>query len=189
MPIEAWISEYGYAATCLGGIVESETVLLLGGLAAHRNLLDLRGVIAAAALGTFCANQTLFHVGRVYGQVLLTRWPRLQQRAALVLEFAHRHQHTAVLIYHFAVGVRAMTPFVLGMSRARPLRFAGLDAGVTLLWVTAFASAGYWLGDALEGLLPEIRRAEHVVFASLALLGVLGWIGRRLWSRRQRRKG
>ena len=186
MPIEAWISQYGYAATWLGGVVESETVLLLGGLAAHRGLLDLRGVIAAAAIGTFSANQVLFHVGRIHGPALLARWPRLRSRADLVLDFAHRHQRKAILLYHFSVGVRAMTPFVLGMSRARALPFAIMDAAVTLLWVAAIASAGYWLGDALEGVLPEIRRVEHLVFGALALLGVTGWVARRLWHRWRR---
>jgi len=183
MSLEAWIAHYGYAATFLGGTVESETVVLLAGLAAHRRLLDVPGVIAAAALGTVSANQFLFHLGRQRGHALLARWPRLRPRAARVLEFAHRHQRTLVLLYHFSVGIRAMTPFVLGMSRVRPIRFALLDTGVTVLWTSTLAVAGFWLGDALEGWLPGLERALHLVVAALFALGVLGWLARRLWYR------
>jgi membrane protein DedA with SNARE-associated domain len=189
MPLDVWIAHYGYAATWLGGAFESETVVLLAGLAAHRSLLDLHGVIGAATLGMFSANQALFHAGRLHGHALLARWPRLQPRAARVLELAHRHQYTLVMLYHFAVGVRAMTPFVLGMSRVRPLRFALLDGGITLGWVSALAVLGYWLGDALERWMPELHRVQHLVIAALAGLGALGWFVRRQWTRRRRAEG
>lgn len=185
MTLETWIAEYGYWATWLGGAVESETVVLLAGLAAHRGLLDLRGVIVVAALGTFSANQALFHVGRAHGHALLARFPRLQPRAQRVLEFAHRHRRTLVLLYHFTVGIRAMTPFVLGMSRVRPLRFALVDGLVTALWISVLAGAGFWLGDALTRLLPEIARAERLLFAGILALGVLAWLARRAWNRRR----
>jgi membrane protein DedA with SNARE-associated domain len=103
-----------------------------------------------------------------------------------VLELAHRHQRTLVLLYHFAVGVRAMTPFVLGMSRVRPLRFALLDGGVTLVWISALAVLGFWLGDALGRWLPELQRVQQFVVAALAALGALGWLARRWWNRRTR---
>jgi membrane protein DedA with SNARE-associated domain len=186
MPLDAWIAHYGYAATCLGGMVESETVVLLAGLAAHRGLLEVQGVVAAAALGTVSANQLLFHVGRLRGHALLARWPRLKPRAARVLEFAHRHHRTLLLLYHFSVGIRAMTPFVLGMSRVRPIRFALIDTSVTVLWTSVLAAAGFWLGDALESWLPELRRIEHLVVATLFGVGVFGWLGRRLWHRWRR---
>jgi membrane protein DedA with SNARE-associated domain len=164
-------------------MVESETIVLLAGLAAHRELLDLRGVIAAAALGTFGANQTLFHLGRAHGHALLARWPRLQPRAARVLDFAHRHRRTLVLLYHFTVGLRAMTPFVLGMSRVRPVRFALVDGAVTLTWMGAISVGGFWLGDAATRLLPEIERAERFLFVGILALGMAFWLGRRARNR------
>ena len=183
MPFEYWIDRYGYAAVLIAGLFEGETILLLGGLAAHRGLLDLRAVIAFYTTGALCSNQLLFHLGRTRGPALLARWPALQPRAARVLAFAHRHQSTVVLLYRFAVGARAMTPFVLGMSGMRRLRFAGLDSPMMLLWASVVVCAGFWLGDSLERWLPEIKRSEHIVFASLAVLAALAWLTRRVWAR------
>jgi membrane protein DedA with SNARE-associated domain len=183
MPFEFWIDRYGYAAVLIAGLFEGETILLLGGLAAHRGLLDLRAVIGWYVAGALCSNQLLFQLGRTRGPALLARWPVLQPRAARVLEFAHRHQRTVLLLYRFAVGARAMTPFVLGMSGVRRLRFTGLDSLILLSWATAVGCVGFWLGDSLEHWLPEIERSEHIVFASLAALGALAWLTRRAWAR------
>jgi membrane protein DedA with SNARE-associated domain len=189
MSLETWIAHYGYVAACIGGMVESETVVLLAGLAAHRGLLEVPGVIAASALGTISANQLLFHVGRLRGHALLARWPRLKPRAARVLEFAHRHHRTLLLLYHFSIGIRAMTPFVLGMSRVRPFRFALIDTGVTVLWISTLTGVGFWLGDALESWLPGLKRAEQLVFAAVVGLAALTWLVRLLWQRRRPASG
>ncbi len=188
MPLESWIAQYGYAAMIAGGLFEGETVLVLGGIAAHRGLLDLRGVVAAAAAGSVLANQLLFHLGRTRGPQLLERFPRLRPRATRVLEFMHRHQRTVLVLYRFGVGVRAMTPFVLGMSGMRRLRFLAIDSLVALLWMSAVGGVGYWLGDAFERTLPEIDRALHALFAALAALGVVGWLARRAWARARARR-
>jgi membrane protein DedA with SNARE-associated domain len=183
MPIDEWIAQYGYFAAFAGGLVESETVVLLAGLAAHRGLLDLGGVIAVAASATCTVNETLFHVGRLRGHALVARWPWMRPRVARVLEVAHRHHRTLLLLYHFSIGIRAMTPFVLGMSRVRPLRFALLDTAITFAWTAALATLGFWLGDTLESRLPALKRIEHVVVAVVLGGGILFWIARRLWKR------
>jgi membrane protein DedA with SNARE-associated domain len=185
MPFEPWIARWGYWATALGGMVESETVVLLAGLAAHRGLLELPGVIAAAGFGTFGVNQLLFHLGRRHGHALLARFPRLQPRAQGVLAFAHRHRRTLVFLYHFTVGIRAMTPFVLGMSRVRPLRFAAVDVVVTFSWIATLATLGFWLGDALAHWLPRIQRAELWVSLGVVAIGIAAWLARRAWTRRR----
>jgi membrane protein DedA with SNARE-associated domain len=183
MPLDAWIAQYGYVATLAGGLIESETVVLLAGLAAHRGLLDLSAVIAVAAGATCTANEALFHVGRLRGHALVARWSWLKPRVARVLEVAHRHHRTLLLLYHFSIGIRAMTPFVLGMSRVRPLRFALLDTSITVAWTAALATLGFWLGDTLESRLPALQRIEHLVAAALFVAGVLFWLARRLWNR------
>ena len=52
MLLEELITTYGYAAVGIGSFLEGETVLVLGGLAAHRGYLELPWVIVYAFLGT-----------------------------------------------------------------------------------------------------------------------------------------
>ena len=67
MSLQWFVEHFGYLAVLIGGFVEGETMVLLGGLAAHRGYLELRTVIAVATTGTLFGNQLYFQLGRTRG--------------------------------------------------------------------------------------------------------------------------
>ena len=77
MDLPALIQQYGYLAVFFGSVLEGETLLVLAGIAAHRGYLSLQWVVAIAAVGAFIGDQTCFLIGRLLGQRVLARWPRL----------------------------------------------------------------------------------------------------------------
>ncbi len=179
MSLQWLVEHFGYLAVLIGGFVEGETMVLLGGLAAHRGYLDLRTVIAVATTGTLFGNQLYFQLGRTRGAAMLDRKPHWRPRAERVLELARRHQTLVVLAYRFVLGVRTVTPFVLGMSGVSRMRFTLLDVLSTVVWALAVGGSGYVLGSTLESMLPHLRRYELAVFAAVAGLGALTWLLRR----------
>jgi membrane protein DedA with SNARE-associated domain len=180
MSLQWFVEHFGYLAVLIGGFLEGETMVLLGGLAAHRGYLELRTVIAVATTGTLFGNQLYFQLGRTRGAAMLERKPAWRPRAERVLELARRHQTLVVLAYRFVLGVRTVTPFVLGMSGVSRTRFTLLDVISTVAWALAVGGTGYVLGSTLESLLPQVRRYEFAVFAFVACLGGLVW-GIRRW--------
>lgn len=84
MSLKELIAAYGYYAVFLGSITEGETVLVLGGIAAHRGYLDLLGVMAAAFTGGWLGDLTYFFFGRRHGNAFLARFPALRPRASKV---------------------------------------------------------------------------------------------------------
>ncbi len=64
MSLQELVSNYGYLAIGVGTFLEGETILVLGGLAAHRGFLQLPWVVACAFLGAFSGHQLYFHIGR-----------------------------------------------------------------------------------------------------------------------------
>ena len=64
MTLESIVDTYGYLAVLLGTFLEDETILVLGGFAAHRGYLALPWVIVAAFLGSLCGDQLFFFLGR-----------------------------------------------------------------------------------------------------------------------------
>ncbi|MBW2474086.1 MAG: hypothetical protein JRE56_05770 [Deltaproteobacteria bacterium] len=50
--MESYIEHFGYLAILIGTFLEGETILILGGFAAHRGYLDLSLVIISAFIGT-----------------------------------------------------------------------------------------------------------------------------------------
>ena len=73
MSLESLIDTYGYLAILVGTFFEGETVLVLGGFAAHRGYLDLPGVILAAFVGTLLGDQLFFVLGRWHSEKILAK--------------------------------------------------------------------------------------------------------------------
>ena len=59
-----FVTQYGYWAVVLGGLVEGETLLILAGFAARLGHLDLLAVMAVGAFMGAFSDVLLFSLGR-----------------------------------------------------------------------------------------------------------------------------
>jgi membrane protein DedA with SNARE-associated domain len=176
------IQTYGYGAIFAGTLLDAETVLLIGGFAAHRGYLDLPTVVGVAIAGSFLANQLWFYLGRWHGEKLLERFPRYAAPAARAHELLAKYNTPLILSVRFVFGLRTVLPFVIGMGRISTLRFQLLNLGGAIFWSVTIAAGGYAFGRILEQALGNLRRYEEILFAVLALGGFLYW----LYTRRRR---
>jgi membrane protein DedA with SNARE-associated domain len=182
MDIGAAIQAYGYPVVLAGSLLEGESVVALGGLAARRGYLELPWVVACAAAGGFLGDQFFFALGRCYGARLLQRFPRLAPSMARVHVLVDRYDHWIVIGLRFMYGLRIAGLLAIGMSRIGWLRFAGLNLVGALLWAPFFVAAGYMLGAALELLMDDLERIEHWMFIGLVMVGIALWLA---WRRRR----
>ncbi|MDF2639562.1 MAG: hypothetical protein K0R64_2546 [Novosphingobium lindaniclasticum] len=172
MSIEALIAEFGLPAVALGAALEGETVVLTGGLIAHQGLLPLYGVMAAAAIGSFIADQFFFLLGRRYRMHRLVR--KLTERPAFarVMRMLERHPTGFILAFRFLYGFRTISPVAIGTSRIPTRRFLLLNAVAALAWGAAIAAIGYSFGQVVELAFGNLRRFGHVALAIAALVAV-----------------
>lgn len=179
--MEQWIEHYGYLGILLGTFLEGETILILGGFAAHRGYLALPGVIFCAFGGSLLSDQLLFYMGRYHSGFLLRRRPQWEPRIARLKAAIHRYRIPIILVFRFWYGLRMVTPFTLGMSKVRWPEFIVFNVIAATLWAVVIGSVGYLFGHALETFLGDLRSYEMGVLAVLALLGVMIW-GLRRWK-------
>ena len=180
MDIGAAIQHYGYPAVFAGSLLEGETVVALGGLAARRGYLELPWVVTCAAAGGFLGDQFFFALGRCYGERLLQRYPRLSPAIARVQGLVERYDSWIVIGLRFMYGLRIAGLLAIGMSRIGWLRFAGLNLVGALLWAPLFVAAGYMLGAALELLMDDLERIEHWIIIALVMAAIALWLA---WRR------
>jgi membrane protein DedA with SNARE-associated domain len=173
------IQQYGYPVVFIGSLLEGETVLALGGLAAHRGYLALHWVVACAAAGGFLGDQLYFALGRLYGERLVERYPRLAPAVGRARALLEGYDAWVVIGVRFMYGLRTAGPFAMGMTRIEWLRFAWLNLVGAVLWAPLFAAAGYLFGEALQRLLGDLKRVEHWLFGALVIAGVAFWLARR----------
>ena len=176
MDLQSIIENYGYAAILIGTFLEGETILVLGGLAAHQGYLVLTWVILAAFLGSLCGDQLFFYLGRRHSQAVLSRRPSWKSKTEKVHKMMNQFQTPMILSFRFLYGLRTVAPFVIGMSPVSVKKFILLNAAGALVWATAIASGGYFFGRALEVLIGKLKSYEIYILSSVAMVGVLIWI-------------
>ena len=185
--LEYLIRSYGYWALLVGTFFEGETILMLGGLAAHLGYLELPWVMAVAFVGSFSGDQLYFCIGRLKGQDLLLKRPAWQARAEKVHCFLKRYHDLIMLGFRFVYGIRIMTPVVLGMNhQIKAGRFFVFNAIGAVLWSVAVSAGGFLFGRALEGILKDIRRYQIEIILFVIAAGSLLWGIHRYRERKSR---
>ncbi len=170
------IKNYGYLAILIGTFLEGETILILGGFAAHMGILELPWVIASAIAGSFSGDQLYFYIGRHFGPKIISKRLSWQEGAAKVYRHLHRHQNLLILSFRFFYGFRNVTPFAVGAAHISRLRFFTLNLIGAIIWAFAFAYAGYLFGEAFRLFLDDFKRYELYVLLALVLVGLLIWL-------------
>jgi membrane protein DedA with SNARE-associated domain len=184
MSLEELVAQYGYVAIVIGTFLEGETILVLGGFAAHRGFLELPWVMICAFLGSFAGDQTFFYIGRHNGAKLLNKRPHWKAKSEKVLAMLEKHQTLLILGFRFLYGIRSVTPFLLGAANVPRTKFFILNLIGAAIWAVAVGSLGYSFGVAIEAVLGDIKRYELGFFAGLAIVGLGFWLFRLLTKKR-----
>ncbi len=180
MTLQYLINTYGYVAIFIGTFLEGEAVLVLGGVAAKMEYLELPWVIVCAFFGTILGDQMVFFLGRYKGEVLLEKWPIWRKRADKVLPILERHRLLIIVGYRFVYGMRSVTPFVLGMARVPIIEFVALNILMAAVWASLIGTLGYAFGHGLELILGDIKNYEIMVLLSIIIVSALLWLRHRL---------
>jgi membrane protein DedA with SNARE-associated domain len=184
--LESLIETYGYLAILIGTFLEGETILVLGGFAAHRGYLSLPWVILVAFVGSLSGDQLFFYLGRKHSQIILGKrqsWKGRIERAQKLLD---RFRTPLILAFRFLYGLRTVAPFVIGMSPVPTGQFIFLNAAGALVWAVVVGSASYLFGHAMEIILGDMKRYELEVLGAIAITGALIWTVH-FYRRRKRR--
>ena len=178
------ISNYGYGAAVLGALVEGDGVAILAGIAARHGYLLFPLTALCVALGGFIGDQTLFFLGRRYGDGILRRFKHQQQRIDWLRSRIHRHEALWIIGIRFAYGFRLIGPLLIGASRVRPRRFLFYNVIGALLWGFLMTGVGYLVGEILRDFFAEHHVSKRWFFAAAICVVVL-FVGVRAVLRRR----
>jgi membrane protein DedA with SNARE-associated domain len=175
MNLDSLIDTYGYLAILVGTFLEGETILVLGGFAAHRGYLYLPWVMLAAFTGSLLGDQFFFFLGRRHSQAVLVRLPSWKVRVEKAQRLIDRFRTPFILTFRFFYGLRTVSPFVIGMGSVPTARFILLNAFGALVWAVTVGAGGYLFGQALEIMIGNIKRYEKIVLLVIAVIGLIIW--------------
>jgi membrane protein DedA with SNARE-associated domain len=182
--LQSLIEHYGYFAIFVGCFLEGETVLVLGGFAAHMGYLSLPAVIATAAVAGFIGDQVLFWIGRRWGEKLFASHPALAALRPRATQLLDKYGGWAAFGLRFMVGMRLAGAIAIGAAGFPERRFLPANAAGASVWAVVIGGAGYAFGQAFTLFLERARHLELAAFAGLAVIGVVAVF---LMRRRQTR--
>ena len=166
------IQTYGYWLMAFGAIVEGETFLVAGGIAAHKGFFHLEGLILLAIVGSTLHDCCFFFLGRFFGHEIVKRRPNLYKRADRILALFEKYGVGIIIVLRFAYGLRTIIPTVIGMTKISALKFIFYDVIGGVLWSTTFIVGGYIFGSAVDAFLQTLNLYTQIPFY-LLIVGVL----------------
>jgi membrane protein DedA with SNARE-associated domain len=187
MDIPSLVQDYGLAAVFVGAFLEGETVLLLAAASTHLGLLDLRAVLAVAAVGAFLGDNIAFLVGRHFGSHITERIPQLASAVPRVDRLLARWRWLAVIALRFTYGLRIAGPMLIGAGSMPAWEFAAANAVGAVVWSAVIGSLGYAAGHAIERVLGDVVHAEKLLLAIAAVVVIAVVVVHALARRRARR--
>lgn len=187
--IEHLLTVYGYWLMTFGALIEGETFLIAGGIAAQKGYFHLEGLIALALLGSMVHDCFFFFLGRFGGHEFVKRKPGLYAKSERMLELFEKYGVLLIIGLRFAYGLRTLIPTVLGMSHLSNRKFIFYDFIGGIIWSNTFILGGYFFGAVLDRFMSQFDNYSEVVFYSIALaflvfITAFYWI----WKIRAKRK-
>ncbi len=177
---------FGAAATdVFFPLVPSETIVIAAAVIAADGGLLIAGIVPAAALGAFLADNLAYWLGRKVGQPVANRLFR-GEKARARFEWAktaiHRRGVALIAIGRFIPAGRTATTIAAGTLKMPYRRFLLADAVAAVLWAFYISMLGYLGGATFE---------DNIWLPLLIALGVAGLVTLSVeaWRRLQRRRG
>jgi membrane protein DedA with SNARE-associated domain len=134
-------------------IVPSETMVIIGGVAAGRGDHFLVVVIAAGAIGAFLGDNGAYLIGRRMSGLIerrADRRPKLRRRLDWANEQIRTRGGLLLITARFIPGGRTALTVTSGITRQPRRWFMGWVGVAVLIWATYAALLGYIGGQAFE---------------------------------------
>lgn len=166
------VNTYGYWLMAFGALIEGETFLLAGGIAASQGMLHVPGLIVLAIVGSVIHDNAFFALGRFGGRAILDRKPSWHDKAEATLKLFDRYGVWLIIALRFMYGFRTIIPTVIGMSPISYIKFIIFDIIGGFLWSSTFILGGFYFGKAIELAFKSLHHYE-VWFGRVAIFAII----------------
>jgi membrane protein DedA with SNARE-associated domain len=165
-------------------LVPSETAVITAGVVAAAGDLSLALIIPLAATGAFLGDNTVYLLGRLFGERARKRFfpgEKARRRIEWADEQLHERGGELIVVGRFIPGGRTAVALSSGTLNYPWRRFVMFDAAAALIWATYSALLGYYGGKTFEG-------PWGLALALVIAFAVAGGIELTRWLLRRRRR-
>jgi membrane protein DedA with SNARE-associated domain len=162
-----------------------ETALIAAAVLASQHHYAIAWVIVIAAAGAIVGDNIGYWIGRIGGRRLLERWEPIARYARRALppaeRFFNRHGGKTVFIGRFVAVLRVTAAWLAGISHMAWWRFFLWNAAGGIVWATLVGTLAYYAGKAAAD---AVSRYGLYALGGLVVLGIVAFVGLRIWRKR-----
>jgi membrane-associated protein len=172
-----WFIIFAETGLAVGFFLPGDSLLVVAGLFAAAEKLNVWLVMLAFFLGSVIGDSTGYWTGRWMGKTLFNRessWIFKPSRVEKAHAFFEKYGVKTVILARFVPIVRTFAPLVVGAAQMPYSRFLPFSIIGGLLWICSMVLAGYFLGGVIERAL-GIKLEDHIekVVIVVVLLSLL----------------
>src|SRR5215468_10090681 len=159
-----WFVVFAETGLAVGFFLPGDSMLVVSGLFAAANKLNVWLTMLAFFLGSVIGDNTGYWTGRFMGKTLFNREssrifkPSRVQKAHAFFE---KYGVKTVILARFVPIVRTFSPLVVGAAEMPYSKFLPFSIIGGLLWISSMVLAGYFLGGVIERAL-NIKLEDHI---------------------------
>ena len=174
-------SETGFVVT---PFLPGDSLLFAAGAlaASPGSPMNVMVVVVLLIVAAVAGNTTNYFVGRLFGDKLSVKFPRIvkPEYLAKTHAFYEKYGGETIIITRFVPIVRTFAPFVAGVGHMTYLRFTAYNVAGGVLWVGLLTFGGYWFGG-----LPWVKTHFAIVELAIIILSVMPMVIEFLRARRK----
>jgi membrane protein DedA with SNARE-associated domain/membrane-associated phospholipid phosphatase len=164
------------SAAFTGLLVPGETIVVLAGFLSSQGYLDLGDCLWVTSLAVVLGDTVGYALGKAIGRGYFEKHKRLlflkEKHLQRAEAFFARHGGKTIFLARFTHFLRAMAPFVAGLSRMPYRKFLLFNVTGGILWATSFALLGYFFGQSWQLIEKWAGRAGvFILFLFLVIAG------------------
>ena len=185
------LETYKYWIVVAGALLEGEMVLILAGAAAYHGHMTLYMVMLISFLGAVFHDHMLFFIGRKYGNKILNRQSKWQDRINKVVRLIHKYDRYFIMSFRFIYGIRTITPIVIGASPIKLSKYFSLVVISGAVWAILVSYIGYAFALALDTVIENFAKYQKYLAVALALLigGIYAFLKWHRFRKEKKEKG
>lgn len=172
MSLEQLIINYGYFAVAIFSCIEGEVAVVSAGILASQGLLDIKFVCLSAFIGTWATEQSLFFIGRYYGNRIIKRFPRLKEKFNKVLKFVRKYDSIYIFSFRFIYGIRNISPLVIGTALVKPIKYCILNFLAAATWALIVPCLGYFFAETIKSKIDNISHYYAIIGAFILFITI-----------------
>lgn len=162
--VALWFIIFAETGLAVGFFLPGDSLLVVSGLFAAANKLNVLLVLVSFFLGSVLGDSTGYWTGRLMGKRLFSREDSFifkPSRVEKAHSFFEKYGPKTVILARFVPIVRTFAPMVIGAAEMPYAKFLTYSVIGGLLWINSMVLAGYFLGGVIENAL-GIKLEDHI---------------------------